>query len=116
VKNSNETYPRTSCGGAAVGRPRARRPRRGRAVGSATRGEGSDRVERRFWVERPELEVRRGTAQPKRVQPSLRRRHGATQAQSKADILTRQTADTLPRGDAFCADEPPCLTLFKLLW
>ena len=38
----------------------ARKPDDGRGsrVGS-TRGEGSDRVERRFWVERPELEASR---------------------------------------------------------
>jgi hypothetical protein len=46
------------------------------------------------------------------------RRLGAGTARRKLSrkLIFSHATDTLPRGDAFCADEPPCLTLFKLLW
>jgi hypothetical protein len=90
VKNSNEAIHAHPAGGrrwdghaARAEAPSDDAP--GSRVGS-TRGEGSDRVERRFWVERPELEASRHRSAEARtaVAYTLRRRHGATQAQSKA--------------------------------
>jgi len=92
VKNSNEAIHAHPAGGRRwdghAARARGAAPSddgRGSRVGS-TRGEGSDRVERRFWVERPELEASRHRSAEARtaVAYTLRRRHGATQAQSKA--------------------------------
>ena len=69
---------------------------------------GGDRVERRFWVERPELEASRH-----RSAVALRR-HGATQAvELEADILTPRRLSSLPGEDAFWADETSRLTLFN---
>jgi hypothetical protein len=93
VKNSNEAIHAHPAGGRRWDGHAAARARRGAApsddgrgsrVGS-TRGEGSDRVERRFGVERPELEASRHRSAEARTAVASRRRHGATQAQSKGE-------------------------------